>query len=264
MGYSPFDKNHVAIAGQGDIAEICRPLCTQLDFSYFHYAKFYRDGSFFALYNRTDWHDYFWDNEFQAHAPIPVKDELTLGNASVCLWEGAVQDEVIHDARQYFDIERPLSIVVPHEDHFECFAFAGHQGDGHIVNTYFNNMPLLMRFTRDFRDQAAGLIARGDANLANTVVERQAPELVLLDHIKQKGVQLTGQLGPVSITKKELQVAHYVSQGLSAAEISEKLHRSTRTVETHINNLKSKLGCRRRSELVSLLLRNLETYLPHC
>lgn len=261
MSYRPFDKQHVAIANQSDIAEICRPLSNQLDLSYFHYAKFYRDGSFLALYSRTDWHDYFWDHGFQAHAPIPVKADLSLGNATVCLWQGAVQDEVIYDARHHFDIESPLSIAIPHEDHFECFAFAGHQGDGHIINTYFNNMPLLMRFTREFRDQASGLIAQGDANLAKAPVERHAPELVLLDTIKQKGMVLEGQCGPVTVTKKELQVAHYVSQGLSAVEISDKLSRSSRTVESHINNLKTKLGCRRRSELVPLLLKNLDSHL---
>ena len=59
-----------------------------------------------------------------------------------------------------------------------------------------------------------------------------------------------------SLTKKEHDVLDKVADGLSAQEIAEQLHLSTRTVEWHIHQAMRKLGAKNRVQAVVLAIRN--------
>lgn len=57
----------------------------------------------------------------------------------------------------------------------------------------------------------------------------------------------------VHLSEREKEIARYCSEGLSAKEIAEKLHISTRTVESHKNNIFRKLGISSTVDLVLLM-----------
>jgi DNA-binding CsgD family transcriptional regulator len=52
------------------------------------------------------------------------------------------------------------------------------------------------------------------------------------------------------VTSRELDVLALVADGLTNAEVAQRLYLSSRTVETHVANLLAKLGVRSRAELV--------------
>ncbi|MFN3234583.1 MAG: LuxR C-terminal-related transcriptional regulator [Gammaproteobacteria bacterium] len=52
------------------------------------------------------------------------------------------------------------------------------------------------------------------------------------------------------LTKREMECFYYILRGYTAKSIATKLNLSVRTVECHLNNVKSKLGCRCKSELI--------------
>jgi DNA-binding NarL/FixJ family response regulator len=54
-----------------------------------------------------------------------------------------------------------------------------------------------------------------------------------------------------TLTDRELEVLQLLGEGLSSRQVSERLHVSFKTVESHREHLKSKLGLRSASELVS-------------
>lgn len=57
------------------------------------------------------------------------------------------------------------------------------------------------------------------------------------------------------LTSREQDCLYFYVKGYSSKEIAEKLRLSPRTIECHINNIKSKLGVNKRSELISLSLK---------
>lgn len=59
-----------------------------------------------------------------------------------------------------------------------------------------------------------------------------------------------------SLTSRELEVIKLISDGLSYKEVAEKLFISTRTVETHRNNILEKLELKNNIELVKYAIRN--------
>jgi DNA-binding NarL/FixJ family response regulator len=58
---------------------------------------------------------------------------------------------------------------------------------------------------------------------------------------------------PLSLTDREREIVHLVSQGLSNKAIAEALSASVRTVEGHIYRVTSRLGVSNRTELSTLV-----------
>lgn len=56
------------------------------------------------------------------------------------------------------------------------------------------------------------------------------------------------------LSPREFEVFEYIVHGYTITEIGEKLQLSVKTIDTHKTKIKEKLGCRKRSELVSLAL----------
>lgn len=52
-----------------------------------------------------------------------------------------------------------------------------------------------------------------------------------------------------ALTDRELEVFEWIGQGLATKEIAHKLHLSHKTIETHRENIKSKLGLKNATEL---------------
>lgn len=55
------------------------------------------------------------------------------------------------------------------------------------------------------------------------------------------------------LSEREREVAHFVALGLRSAEIAERLHISTRTVNTHLEHIYERLGIRTRTALAGLV-----------
>ena len=56
------------------------------------------------------------------------------------------------------------------------------------------------------------------------------------------------------LSKREKECVYYILRGMSAKEIGKVLNISHRTVETHIEHIKSKLSCQTRSQVVNKIL----------
>jgi DNA-binding NarL/FixJ family response regulator len=88
-------------------------------------------------------------------------------------------------------------------------------------------------------------LAAGEALLAPTVTRR------LIAHFSRGGrVPAERQRELDQLTEREREVLTLIAQGLSNAELAERLHVSLPTVKTHVSRILAKLGARDRSQLV--------------
>ena len=62
------------------------------------------------------------------------------------------------------------------------------------------------------------------------------------------GSRALADLRPGGLTRRELEVLRYVAVGRTNREIAGELFLSTRTVDMHVRNTLSKLGCRTRTQ----------------
>ena len=59
---------------------------------------------------------------------------------------------------------------------------------------------------------------------------------------------------PLYLTARETQCLIYIMRGLTLRETSNNVSLSVRTVEFYFSNIKKKIGCRKKSEVIALLL----------
>ncbi len=91
--------------------------------------------------------------------------------------------------------------------------------------------------------EAIRLLMQGKRYVSDKVAEKMVETLVGGN---------SGAGGAVeSLSDRELEVLELIGNGLGSREIAEKLHLSIKTVESHREHIKSKLGLTRATELVS-------------
>lgn len=251
---NPFDANSFARNMQVDVNAICQPLFKKLGLNYFHYMKVYKDGSAFMLYSKEDWNDHWYNLGFRPSITLPNK-QIQIGKYALGLWRGVVAEHIVHEARNVCNLDHLFAINLPHPDSFESYAFATWQGNDGIVNTYFNNIEVLLNFIHNFKEQAANLIKKYDRNRIIFSKNSQPEQLKLLDNL-DSALTLVGNVGPIKMTLRELEIFKLLCRGLTVKEISQILYRSPRTIESHTNNLKMKLYCNKRSQLIDIAIRN--------
>lgn len=249
-----FGPRHFIREAQVDISNICYPLFERLSFNYFHYFRMYKDGSALVLYSRMDWNDYFCDMDYKAEIPLP-DHKIKLGKPTLCLWQGTLQDQVVKDAQNLFNLYHPLGITIAHKDYFESFVFAAHQGNNNVINTYFNNTELLLNFIDIFKSKAINLIKEAEKCKVIIPTPNRPDEINILNNLSS-ALTIKGNYGKVEITIKEMETLRLLRQGLTAKEIASRFSRSPRTIESHLDNLKDKLGCNKKSQLMSIAVNN--------
>jgi DNA-binding NarL/FixJ family response regulator len=75
--------------------------------------------------------------------------------------------------------------------------------------------------------------------------------LLAFDAPRQRNAAPGTELGRLSA--RETEVAEHVAQGLSNAEVAQRLHLSVRTVENHLRSIYGKLEVRNRTALARML-----------
>ena len=92
---------------------------------------------------------------------------------------------------------------------------------------------------------AIRVIAEGEALLAPSITRR------LIAHFAERPTTAPKvPAGLDDLTEREREVLALVAQGLSNAELAERLHVSMPTVKTHVSRILTKLGARDRTQLV--------------
>ncbi len=97
-----------------------------------------------------------------------------------------------------------------------------------------------------------------EAAVAGQAVLDRNVQARLLDHATATGEDDATSAGdlPDGLTAREGEVLALVAEGLSNAEIAERLFISRPTVKTHINQILRKTGCRDRPQAIVYALRN--------
>ena len=103
---------------------------------------------------------------------------------------------------------------------------------------------LLKRSTPDELIAGIRTVAAGDALISATLTRR------LLGYVAAKKSGAAGAQLVVPLTDREAEVLRYLTEGMSNAEIAEKLVIGHETVKTHVKRICMKTGARDRTQAV--------------
>lgn len=251
---SPFHSKHPARMVQKDISHICAPLFAKLGLNYLHYCKMYLDGSTTMLFSRLDWSDYFFEKELKADMALPDAQSVVIGKPNLSLWKGTGSESYLADATNLFDMHHPLAINTLYDDHLESIVIALDYAHKDCINNYFMNIELMLLMLEEIKEKCKPIVEELEKMQVIYPESRRPEQLKLVDNVSD-GIMLNLAHGLVKLSYKELDILQQLRFGLDVPEIAKKLHRSRRTIETHISNIRQKLNCKKRSELILLALR---------
>lgn len=129
-----------------------------------------------------------------------------------------------------------LTIIQQHGDYCDSFVFTTHPKNNQINNFYLNEKDLFGFFIQEF-------------------YEKFSPILKDLTHqtfVVPPGESLSSMPSHI-LTLRQRECAEHLVRGLTTKEIARDLSVSPRTVEFHLNHLKSKFNARNRAHLCQII-----------
>lgn len=266
----PFPKNSLALTACDDIGAICAPL-RELGAHHFNYLRIYPDGSRINLSNNAQWIEYFYAKKLYEIGTFD--SDPALYSKAYIVFPKMDENIILLDAHKYFNLSHASMFILPALNYCEFFYFSGHKDEPLKNKLYLQHEDLLERFIFYFKDRAKRIIAAADRDrikLPLSDKERTVNDLNDLSlfikndvsDLRKKFIRQTPikhyylPLGnrEISLSDREIECLLLTVKGYSAADIAASLYRSSRTIEVHLANIKTKFRCRSKLELIDKFL----------
>lgn len=250
-------NSHFMLSINSEIQKICKPLFDKLDLAYFNYSRIYRDGSLFGLMSSPEYAKCFLENSKRARILSPKPEAGIQAQTIISLW-GQRADPWIMKTLSDLGIYHPIMFSDVGSDYTENFVFGSKIDRASSIEGYFNNLITLQRFQEYFRSIANKLIEQSQEAEKRVFLGEASHPFSLEDFIEpfdpnqHTTVELRVGKQLIMLTPKQKQCLEHLSKGLSAKEIAMKMGVSPRTVETHLEHIKTKFNVNYKSELLKM------------
>ncbi len=240
-----------------EVQEICNPLFEKFDLAYFSYGKIHADGTCLALTSSPEWSGYLIENQKNVKFVSPKPKAHVQVDDIISLWEGRATP----DTMKFFTglgFYHPIMFVAMGDGYTESFSFASKHDSAQSIESYFNNLVILRKFCAYFRKVADKLVKEANKQENLLVLGEKSLAYNLDDYISQDefaGFEIINvRIGKatIAITERQRQCLDYLSKGLTAKEIANKMGISPRTVETHLGHVKDKFNVNFKSDLLKI------------
>lgn len=243
------------------IQDICRPLFLGSAINGLSYIKIVNNRLIYLCSSNT-WLSYFFEKDYQnlvttEHIPELFTYQYVIGHA-------LPHRKISLEAEEQFNFAHIFSINFLNPKEKEFFIFSSEKENEYIENWYINNIQQLQQFCMYFKSFLGDLeknlspilIYNTDTELSTHHKQTEESPNLIQDMASAKKIWLGDQDTESYITPHELKYLKLLFEGKNAHEIADKVHRSVRTIETHIQNIKRKFHCSKRSELIQKIIDN--------
>ncbi len=232
-----------------NVSKIAEPFLKRNLLNYFQFGRCYADGSHLPLVTNAD----FLSARLSANNGVrsAINEHQVDAHTFIFLWNESLALEDTNQARE-FDLDNGICFVERHTDFYDLIAFAAPRSEKNINNFYLNNIGSLKRFIREFKDQGEELIEQAESYRLHLPQHLQDQNKEKMLWKKNKSISIAAHGSNARLSLKEYECLELVANGMVLREIAEKMNISTRTVETYLDRVKSKLGLSKKSELAAV------------
>jgi DNA-binding CsgD family transcriptional regulator len=229
------------------IKSICAPLSDCLDIPLFCYARVSSNGGFINLSNCPKELEVYYTMELFLEDPLLVHPDLL--RSGFLLMPITYNPEYMQTILKKSNIESLLLIIKSSEGLCEMFFFGLKAGQ---ETSLFSCLDLLYSFTRYFKREAAPIIERAIREQINVKLIRGSAFLKIPEmQLARKNPQIERFLNLIyPLSERERQCLDLFKEGKTAQMTGALLGLSQRTVEHYFDNIKNKLGCASKTDLL--------------
>ena len=230
--------------------EFCYPL-RKIGIDYLSYTRVYADGGRIILstnpriienYFSTSKYTRFWNEGHSSY----YKSGL------IMLWKFVPHQDIFQEASEIAGIKHGIYLFGDvNDDYYESFGFATTCHNESIINAYLNNLNSLKNFTEFFKESARSMLKKVEN--CKVILPLNKSIITLPEDVSYQADSFEI---PLKLTKRQQQCAFLVMKGMTAKVIARELALSFRTVETYLQDLKAKLNCKNKTELILKLTKS--------
>lgn len=233
-------KKHIAITSCPIVEQIIMPKLKLHDMTVFNYYRVYFDGKMIRLSSDQAWTEHYFQKNYMNTMTVPKSYLSKPLNYYVWLTDDC--PEMLIDAAVNFNTSNGISIAEKHTDYIEYFCFATHTQNTRIINNfYLNNLDLLLKYGHEFKEEADQLLK---------IAKKQMLQIQNMEvcHADCRFAEIKPY--KIKLSSRQTDCARLLLEGFQYNEIASQLKLSTRSIEYYVENLKAKLECRNKSELI--------------
>lgn len=261
------------------IKQICLPLSTYLGIDNYGYIKIYKNSQYFYLSNNLiiteDYLNYVKTSTFPTGKLLNY-----FANEYRILWlDGFSGYEA--DLGAKYNIFNMLYVFKESSEYLEAWWFSPTGYDPAMKSFCKKNIPIFLTFINHFNYESYNLLLNEDNHLASfdngynfdpinaleyNFLKGNRVSKQNLDSFMQsmlnKGFPVKRHNQLLKLTVAELNCMQLLSKYNTAKEIANRLSISHRTVESHLYNIKRKLGYSSKSDIISYFQDNISCLVP--
>lgn len=232
-----------------------RPLNHHFGINHFWYYRISHSGSYSYVGTHAPWNEYCFDRGLLKHFPcLRHPNVLRRGVSFMRAGNNTHYKEVQKQAWTKFNIHFNLNIFDNYAEGIEAFGFGTRFQDHQAEERLINELPLLHHFIGECRKKHGNLFHLLEDNavdLSKTIganfhlrPQEIVPPLDRSLFLRQIGCSA------IELTAREKSIAKLLVNGFPSSYIQNVLHLSLRTVENYMANLKDKLSCDSKVDLI--------------
>lgn len=266
------NDQHISISSAVHLQEICQPLFTHTDISYFEYFRLFKDGSRAWLATDAARTKHMFETDVKETTKF--SDNIPILNNRCYLWSSLLdlmpkQPQLLLAnklaiSKNDFKIDNGICFVEHTEHYQEYFSFATKPGAVGIIDFYLNNTGFLEIFILYFKDKAKDII---DAAVKNRIImlpnstdsNTELPQEVTPLEKYKHGIEIninryyfTLNNKQTYFTKQEFECVKLLAKGASIKQIANYLTISPRTVEYYLKSARLRTHTLTNNELIKL------------
>jgi LuxR family transcriptional regulator, quorum-sensing system regulator SolR len=267
-------KHHISLTSSNEVQEICQPILSCFPFiKIFEYSRIYTDGSLMAVSNNTSFLEIFFQSKRYEKFYVPSllpKDlhHLKIEDYIKTIPNFKIRNNFENIFKKQYDllkIHDAFIIINRNNDCLEWIACHFHANLNHYGYKIFNHIDILEQFILYFKFKAGKIIAKADSSRIIKPWRNPDQDPKGLDTLDlstdnffkdtfPKKISIKINRIEIILSKRELHCLQLVMLGKSNHAIAKDLFLSPRTVESHLDSLRSKIGCSNRDELIEFFL----------
>jgi DNA-binding CsgD family transcriptional regulator len=242
------NQNHPFLSLTPDMIELSKPL-QQLGITYFTYTRSYDIGARIYLTTHRDALDSYFKEKW--YLVGNVESNPSRYKPQVVFWSALPKQYIYDNCIRSRGIDHGIFMIEPHVNYCDFYGFATKKENNWVQNVYLNKIDQLKSFTLNFKNKASFIIKQAESSKIILPFHDDCVEF-LGNGMNPDSNEITfgKKLINTNLTHRQLRCARLLIQGKTIKEIGNQMELSSRTIEDHVNNLKTKFYCRNKSELI--------------
>jgi DNA-binding CsgD family transcriptional regulator len=239
----------------------CQPLFDKTPVTYFEFVRLYPSGHVIKLDTQSGVLSYILGNDlYLKPTEITSFERYMLMSNLMSESIANIKSDTLSHYQREFNIDHFFFINEQQKDYSESCVFGSDNSSS--IAFYMNNIDMLEKFCLYFKSKAINLIDRAFKQrlllpewrdfLSQQIASKQEQDS-LDSSLNLTSLTFVIDGERIALTERESECLKPYLKGQSSKVIANQLKISARTVETHIDHIKTKLNCKSKSDLYDFM-----------